>query len=124
MATVSLSFTALPEHVRTARLVASAVARRVGLEDDALESIRLAVGEACARAVGRTRAADIFQPVEVEICDEPGSIIIRVRDHAPEADPDELERLSLTLVEGLAHQVEVEPVSSGEGSRLRLSWYL
>ena len=46
MPTVEVSFTALPAHVRTARLVALAVARRAGVTDDLLDEIRLAVGEA------------------------------------------------------------------------------
>ena len=44
-------FTALPAHVRTARLVAAAVARRCGLDEAVLDEVRLAVGEACSRAV-------------------------------------------------------------------------
>src|SRR2546422_373473 len=52
MATVELRFSALPEHVRTARLVAAAVARRAGVDEAVLDEVRLAVGEACTRAVG------------------------------------------------------------------------
>jgi len=48
MATVELRFSALPEHVRTARLVAAAVARRAGVDEAVLDELRLAVGEACA----------------------------------------------------------------------------
>ncbi|MGD0559378.1 MAG: ATP-binding protein, partial [Streptosporangiaceae bacterium] len=51
MATVDVSFTPLPAHVRTARLVATAVARRSGVPDSLLDEVRLAVGEACSRAV-------------------------------------------------------------------------
>ena len=40
-----------PAHVRTARLVAVAVARRAGVDEDVLDEVRLAVGEACSRAV-------------------------------------------------------------------------
>ena len=47
MATVELLFSALPEHVRTARLVAAAVARRAGVDEAVLDEVRLAVGEAC-----------------------------------------------------------------------------
>jgi anti-sigma regulatory factor (Ser/Thr protein kinase) len=57
MATVELRFSALPEHVRTARLVAAAVARRAGVDEAVLDEVRLAVGEACTRAVGCTRPA-------------------------------------------------------------------
>ena len=39
-------------HVRTARLIAAAMARRSGVGEDVLDEVRLAVGEACARAVG------------------------------------------------------------------------
>ena len=52
--TVALRFHAAPEHVRTARLVAVAVARRAGMDEARLDEIRLAVGEVCARAVRRS----------------------------------------------------------------------
>ena len=56
MATVEMTFTPLPAHVRTARLVATAVARRSGVPEALLDEVRLAVGEACSRAVGAFRA--------------------------------------------------------------------
>ncbi|MFD0854548.1 ATP-binding protein, partial [Actinomadura adrarensis] len=49
MATVELSFSALPVHVRTARLIVTAVARRSGVAEALLDEVRLAVGEACSR---------------------------------------------------------------------------
>ena len=42
MPTVEVSFTALPAHVRTARLVATAVARRSGVDEALLDEVRLA----------------------------------------------------------------------------------
>ena len=51
MAHVELTLPALPAHVRTARLVGVAAARR-GLDDGLVDEVRLAVGEACSRAVG------------------------------------------------------------------------
>jgi hypothetical protein len=42
---------ARPALVRTARQVAVTLARRAGLDDEALEEVRLAVGEACGLAV-------------------------------------------------------------------------
>lgn len=117
MATVGLTFTALPEHVRTARLVASAVARRLGLDDDMVDGVRLAVGEACARAVGRSRGAGTERPVEVELVDEPGRLVVKVVDHAPYDDPHDADTLSLTLIRGLAHEVAIE-----SGGLVRLTW--
>ncbi|NEE57431.1 ATP-binding protein, partial [Streptomyces sp. SID8455] len=65
MATVELRFSAQPEHVRTARLVAAAVARRAGVDEAVLDEVRLAVGEACSRAVGLHRSHGITAPVSV-----------------------------------------------------------
>jgi len=51
MATVRLSFSPAPVHVRTARLVGVAVARRAGVAEELLDEVRLAIGEARTRAV-------------------------------------------------------------------------
>lgn len=122
MPSVHLRFSPLPEHVRTARLVATTVARRLGLTDDVLEGVRLAVGEACARAVQRSETLDEPQPVEMELWDDGGRLVVEVRDRA--ALPRELVpgNLSLTLLEGLADRVELRPGPAGPGGQLRLEW--
>jgi anti-sigma regulatory factor (Ser/Thr protein kinase) len=51
MSTVRLAFSPAPVHVRTARLVGVAVARRAGVAEELLDEVRLAIGEACTRAV-------------------------------------------------------------------------
>lgn len=122
MPTVALRFTALPEHVRTARLVAMAVARRVGLQDETLEEVRLAVGEACVRAVSRTGAAEVDAPVEVELSDDDGQFVVVVTDHAGSQPASDVEQMSLTLVQGLAHDVRLAPGPGGPGGSLRLLW--
>ena len=86
MATVELRFTALPEHVRTARLVAVSLARRAGVDDETLDEVRLAVGEAASRAVGRHRAAHSPVPVLVRMTDGDGRFVAEVVDVAGEAD--------------------------------------
>ena len=76
MATVEVSFTALPAHVRTARLVALAVARRVGVADDQLDEVRLAVGEACSRAVGINQSKSPEIPVMMRLSDEQDRFVV------------------------------------------------
>ena len=71
MATVELRFSALPAHVRTARLVAAAVARRSGVDEAVLDEVRLAVGEACSRAVHLHRRHCPDRPVIVTLVDDP-----------------------------------------------------
>src|SRR5437879_4193577 len=82
MATVEMSFTALPAHVRTARLVATAVARRSGVDETLLDEVRLAVGEACSRAVEAHQAHCPGTPVRVALTGEQGRFEVVVRDSA------------------------------------------
>src|SRR6266496_6705743 len=83
MATVEMSFTPLPAHVRTARLVATAVARRSGVDEALLDEVRLAVGEACSRAVEAHRRYCPAEPVRIEMTDQGERFVVVVSDHAP-----------------------------------------
>src|SRR5260370_42331271 len=83
MATVELSFTPLPAHVRTARLVATAVARRSGVEESLLDEVRLAVGEACSRAVEAHRLHCPAAPVRIQLSDRDGRFEVVVTDAVP-----------------------------------------
>ena len=83
MATVEVTFTPLPAHVRTARLVATAVARRSGVDESLLDEVRLAVGEACSRAVEAHRRHCPAEPVRIEMTDQDQRFVVTVSDHAP-----------------------------------------
>jgi serine/threonine-protein kinase RsbW len=87
MATVEVTFTPLPAHVRTARLVATAVARRSGVDESLLDEVRLAVGEACSRAVEAHRKHCPRQPIRVVLTDDGERFEVVVTDAAP-ADAD------------------------------------
>jgi len=87
VATVELRFTALPEHVRTARLVAVSLARHAGVDDETLDEVRLAVGEAATRAVGRHRARCPLEPVLVRLTDGSGRFVAEVVDLVPDTEP-------------------------------------
>ena len=83
MATVELSFTPLPAHVRTARLVATAVARRSGVDEPLLDEVRLAVGEACSRAVEAHRQHCPAEPIRIELSNDGGRFEVVVSDTVP-----------------------------------------
>lgn len=85
MAMVEVAFTPLPAHVRTARLVAVAVARRSGVADSLLDEVRLAVGEACSRAVEAHRQHCPAEPVKIALTDTGGRFEVVVTDSAPGA---------------------------------------
>ncbi|MEV1019792.1 ATP-binding protein [Streptomyces sp. NPDC050264] len=136
MATVELRFSPLPEHVRTARLVAAAVARRAGVDEAVLDEVRLAVGEACTRAVGLHQTSGISAPVRVALIEEEKQFSIEVADEAPRtvvtpevpgapgaADDLEAEgedEMGLAVISGLVDDVEVSADESG--GLLRMTW--
>jgi len=147
MATVEVAFTPLPAHVRTARLVATAVARRSGVEEALLDEVRLAVGEACSRAVEAHRRHCPAEPVRIEMSDLGERFEVVVRDavpSAPSAQPGHLaadEHVSsngaartiatdngvsfpagfgLAVISGLADDVRIS--ATGSGVSVRMSW--
>jgi anti-sigma regulatory factor (Ser/Thr protein kinase) len=132
MATVELRFSALPEHVRTARLVAAAVARRAGVDEAVLDEVRLAVGEACTRAVGLHQNGGITAPVKVALIEEEKQFSIEVGDEAPHAasggapgalgdDPEvEEDEMGLAVISGLVDDVEV--TADQDGGLIRMTW--
>ncbi|MFI8850261.1 ATP-binding protein [Streptomyces sp. 891-h] len=112
MATVELLFSALPEHVRTARLVAAAVARRAGVDEAVLDEVRLAVGEACTRAVGLHMSHGLSSPVRVSLIEDEKKFSIEVGDDAPHR------RFSLpggTLGAGAGSGARSEAEANGNG---------
>src|SRR5919202_257854 len=111
MATVELRFSALPEHVRTARLVAAAVARRSGVEEAVLDEVRLAVGEACSRAVHLHRRHCPDRPVTVTLVDDEKTFRVAVADEAPPDQHNADGFAELTRAADLDH----DPVPPGVG---------
>ncbi|NML52161.1 ATP-binding protein [Streptomyces sp. R302] len=138
MATVELRFSAQPEHVRTARLVAAAVARRAGVDEAVLDEVRLAVGEACSRAVGLHRLGGVTTPIRVVLTEEEKTFSIEVGDEVPgsgaagvpgaragapveesdEADGED--EMGLAVIRGLVDDVEV--TAGEDGGTIRMSW--
>jgi anti-sigma regulatory factor (Ser/Thr protein kinase) len=132
MATVELSFTPLPAHVRTARLVATAVARRSGVDESLLDEVRLAVGEACSRAVEGHQLHCPAEPVRLALTDAADRFEVEVTDNcAPGAGgPADLDGraggasvpagLGIAVITGLADDVKISETSAG--TSIRMSW--
>jgi serine/threonine-protein kinase RsbW len=131
-ATIELTFSPLPAHVRTARLVATAVARRGGVEETLLDEVRLAVGEACSRAVEVHRRQCPYEPIRVALRDGTDRFEVVVADRVPDDDPagagqsPELVEmngqlnLGFAVIAGLADDVDISSTSSGV--EITMSW--
>jgi anti-sigma regulatory factor (Ser/Thr protein kinase) len=138
MPTVEVTFTPLPVHVRTARLVATAVARRSGVDESLLDEVRLAVGEACSRAVEAHRKHCPLLPIRVALTDDVEQFEVVVTDAAPPEDapspapPVAAEAdgmihqlppgVGLAVISGLADDVRISPASDGTGTSIAMSW--
>ncbi|GAA4969623.1 ATP-binding protein [Kineococcus glutinatus] len=127
MPTVALRFSPLAEHVRTARLVAVAVARRAGFPESQLDEIRIAIGEACARAVLRTRS-DAF--VSMDLTDDHDRLDVVVHDDRRDVVDGPVggaggseDPLALALMAGMAEAVSVDDEDGAPGA-VRMTWSL
>lgn len=148
LSTVKLSFVPDPAYVRTVRLVAAAVARRAGVPDDILDEVRLAIGEACTRAVALHRRLGIDDKISISMTDG-GRFTVRVTDRGPVAaarnepgevtgdimaqvaaetgrlamDEDALTAgVGLALLTGLVSDLTVGAAADGTGTEIRMSW--
>ena len=131
MATVEVTFTPLPAHVRTARLVAIAVARRSGVPDSMLDEVRLAVGEACSRAVEAHTAGRLAEPIRVGLSSQGGRFEIEVAHsgvmvpgHAAQSGDAGImpHGFSLAVIAGLADDVQISETATG--TIVKMSWPL
>jgi serine/threonine-protein kinase RsbW len=136
MATVELSFTPLPAHVRTARLVATAVARRSGVDESLLDEVRLAVGEACSRAVEEHQMHCPAEPIRLALTDMADRFEVEVTDtSSPSGKLAEVgldsaaaaagmsglhAGLGFAVIAGLADDVQISETSAG--TSIRMSW--
>ncbi|NQU36994.1 MAG: ATP-binding protein [Actinobacteria bacterium] len=121
MPTASLAIPPAAEHVRLARLVASAAARRSGVSEDVLDELRQAVGEACARAVLRHQDARSSAEIRIEMEDLPERFQVRVFDQVQGSDSTDLvDAMALALISSLAQESAMEPV--GVGTLVEMSW--
>jgi anti-sigma regulatory factor (Ser/Thr protein kinase) len=149
MVTVEVTFTPLPAHVRTARLVATAVARRSGVDESLLDEVRLAVGEACSRAVEAHQRHCPGLPIRLALTDDGERFEVVVTDAVPAdmaldpaggngtapgaaagdgaggaADGGVLLQLpagvGLAVISGLADDFRISP--DGDGTSVAMSW--
>jgi len=122
---VTVSIARDPALVRTVRLVAAAVARRTGQDEEFVEEIRLAVGEACALLIGEepdgadspvTVAMQLSDLISVEVVSQSPA---GVKD-PPRGDIDGVERWA--LLRGLVEDFRVE--QAGPTTTVSMSWLI
>ncbi len=124
---VNLSLPCRPEYVSVARLTASFVANQMGFDIEAIEDIKLAVGEACNNAVLHSGNSTTYQ---LELKNMESSLIIEVKDSgrgfdkeaykAPELDELQENGLGLFIIKALMDDVEIQTFE-GNGTKIIMS---
>jgi hypothetical protein len=124
---IQVSIARDPALVRTVRLVAAAFARRISGDEEFVEEVRLAVGEACALLVGSAVASVGDRgPVEVSMRVEDRLRVVVRADGAvaahdpPTSDIDGVEPWA--LLRGLIEDFSI--AADGDGTALSMSWAL
>lgn len=139
VSTAELALSPRPELVRTARLMAVALARRSGVAEDVVQEVRIAVGEAVSRAVLVHGRAGSDEPVRLTFVDDEDGFAVRIRDVGdPLVRADVLEadvlslsaeavsqdlppQLALAVIAGMADEQDVVPDPIG-GTLVTLRW--
>jgi serine/threonine-protein kinase RsbW len=109
-----------PAYVSAARLFAATVARQAGVAEDLLDDIKMAVGEACARAL----ATAANRPLSVEVERSNGRVVFEVAQGRPSsAIPTQLTStptqqelavgLNLELITALFEDADIVPGRGG-----------
>jgi anti-sigma regulatory factor (Ser/Thr protein kinase) len=124
-ASVDLEIPPGSAYVAVVRLVIAALARGAGLEEEAVEELKIALSEACTNAVLVHEEASLDEPVSVRWIEEPERVLVEVADRGPAPDASDPANefdsqgfssrmvMSRVLLEALIDGCEFVPRSGG-----------
>jgi serine/threonine-protein kinase RsbW len=116
---------ATAEHVRAARACVTAFASRMGVPDEVLEGVRLAVSEAVSNAVVHGYRNRDAGPVTVIAEAADGELVVVVSDEgsgvSPRSDSPGV-GLGLPLIAEVAGSLSVRQRDGGQGTVLRMTF--
>lgn len=119
---ISVAIARDPALVRTVRLIAAAVARRASPDEEFVEEVRLAVGEACALMVGEDGSGTGPVTVRLSIDDRLTVDVVAAGRVAvgdsPDSDVDGVEPWA--LLRGLIEDLTVD--QGTDSTTLSMSW--
>jgi serine/threonine-protein kinase RsbW len=124
---VDLRIPSLPEFVAVARMTVAAIACRMDFPYDAVDDIKVAVGEACTNVIEHASPESRTQEIEIRCLLEPDALVIEVRDQGQGFNPNLLTQpdpfaeggLGLILIKALMDNVELTSLT-GRGTQVRM----
>lgn len=124
---VSISLPCKSEYVSIARLSASVIASQMGFDIEAIEDIKVAVGEACNNAVIHSHSESTFdiafkvleQAFVCEVTDSGNGFDLN-EYHEPDLGNPKGNGLGIFIMKSLMDEVEVD-TKSGKGTKISLT---
>ncbi len=125
---VDLRIPSLPEFVAVARMTVAAIASRMDFSYDAVDDIKVAVGEACTNAIEHAAGEGRLEgDIEIRCHLAPDALAIEVVDKGQGFDPDIQQEpdllsgggLGLILIRALMDEVQLASLA-GEGTQVRM----
>jgi serine/threonine-protein kinase RsbW len=114
-------------YVSTARLFAGSMARHFGIDEDAVDDLKLAVSEACNGAIRVRETESANRPIRIDVTREGASLVFEVEDaidpgsSRPGVNTEDMIRgLSIELIHALFPNAGMIPGRRG-GTNVRLS---
>lgn len=130
---VRLSFPAKPDYLVLARLALSGTLRHLGLDDEEVGDLKLAVTEACGNVV-KHAYDDGPGPVDVAFLLHPDRLVVIVEDQGagigrapahPEPPEGPLESgMGMAIISAIVDEHDVGPGADGRGTVVRMTKYL
>ncbi len=137
MATVELQIPSRPEYVGVVRLAVASLARQAGMEEEAVDELRIALSEACTTAVMTHVEGGLSDPVCVGWSSEESHVVLEITsktggepspkaEASKESGPNTMSLaarliMSQALLESLATQVQLERTDDSTTTRLTFS---
>lgn len=107
---MDLEVPASPEFVSTARLFAAEASRHLGVTEESVADLKIAISEACTGAIQAQTPVDQVQPVRLKIQPQDDSVEVEVFAasgfNSPAGVPEPVDGLGLGLVRALFPQAE------------------
>jgi anti-sigma regulatory factor (Ser/Thr protein kinase) len=124
VALVEIEIPARSAYVAVVRLALASLARAAGLDEEVVDDLKIAVGEACTNAVLSHEASGSDAPVTVTWSDDDGAhLIVEVGDRGPVYDPSAAVLdgqgvstrlvMSLALLRSLVDECSITPREGG-----------
>jgi anti-sigma regulatory factor (Ser/Thr protein kinase) len=124
---VELEVPARPEYVAVVRLALASLGRLAGLDEAAVEDLKIAVSEATTSAMLVNQAAGGSDPVTIAWTRRDGRVVVEICDRGPREGAGEVAEgdlaradISGALLESIVDGCEVVERSDGPGSCTRL----